>query len=178
MKRRRLITTFAGALLSGFFQRRVSQAEEKEIGIASFIDVTLGKRFDLSIDSSAIDVTDEWRKEGWDKANPDPTHRERISLIHLNWGVLYVSHAKRMTGHFDADFRFVKNVDYWISIAAFDGERQLLGAAVHHQPLELNGGFIESNREQFKLDFGVSSRFEKTRLIAVSISGRRDLETQ
>ena len=98
MKRRTLFTVFAGTLLSEIFPRLVSQAEEKEIGISSFIDVTLGKRFDFPVDSSEIDVTDEWRKEGWGKGNPDPIHRERISPIHLNWGVLYVSHAKRMTG--------------------------------------------------------------------------------
>lgn len=176
MKRRTLFTVFGGTLLSGIFARRVSQAKDQEIGNSSLIDVTLGKKFDLSVDSSAIDVTDEWRKDG--NSNPDPIHRERISPIHLHWGVLYVSRAKRLTGVFAVDLRFVKNVDYWISVAVFNGERQFLGASVRHQPLELNGGFIESNHEQFKLDFGVSARYETTKMIAVAISDRRDLETR
>ena len=128
------------------------------------------------MDYSPLDVTEEWRKSGFGRAKANPEYREKISPIHLNWGVLYVSRGKRLTGFIDADLRFVKDVDYWVSVAVFDDEKRLLGAAVHHEPLELNGGFIEKNGKRFSFDFGVSAAFEKTKLVAVAISDRRDLE--
>ena len=177
MKRRTLFTSLAGTLLTGFTLGRGSEAQDKAEKQSQFIDVTLGKQFDLSMDSSPIDVSEEWRKSGFGRGKSIPEHRKMISPIHLNWGVLTVSRGKRLTGSIDADLRFVKDVDYWVSIAVFDDEKRLLGVAVHHEPLELNGGFIEKNGKGFTFDFGVSAAYESTRLVAVAISDRRDLET-
>ena len=176
MKRRTLFTSFAGTLLSGLSFGRVSEAQNKDDKYPPLVEVELGKQFGLSIDSSPIDVTEEWRKSGLGRGMPNTEHREMISPIHLNWGVLYVSRGKRLTGLIDADLRFVKDVDYWVSIAVFDDEKRSLGAAVYHEPLELNGGFIEKNGKRFSFDFGVSAAFENTKLVAVAISDRRDLE--
>ena len=176
MKRRTLFTSFAGTLLSGLSFGRVSEAQNKDDKYPPLVEVELGKQFGLSIDSSPIDVTEEWRKSGLGRGMPNTEHREMISPIHLNWGVLYVSRGKRLTGLIDADLRFVKDVDYWVSIAVFDDEKRSLGAAVYHEPLELNGGFIEKNGKRFTFDFGVSAAFENTKLVAVAISDRRDLE--
>jgi hypothetical protein len=176
MKRRTLFTSFAGTLLSALSLGRVSQAQNKDEKNSHFIDVELGKQFDLSMDSTPLDVTEEWRKNGFGRGKANPEHREKISPIHLNWGVLTVSRGKRLTGLIDADLRFVKDVDYWVSVAVFDDEKRLLGAAVHHEPLELNGGFIEKNGKRFNFDFGVSAAFENTKWISVAISDRQDLE--
>ena len=177
MKRRTLFTSFAGTVLSGLSFGRVSEAQNKDDKYPPLVEVELGKQFGLSIDSSPIDVTEEWRKSGLGRGKSNPEHREMISPIHLNWGVLTISRGKRLTGSIDADLRFVKDVDYWVSIAVFDDEKRLLGVAVHHEPLELNGGFIEKNGKGFTFDFGVSAAYESTRLVAVAISDRRDLET-
>ena len=176
MKRRTLFTSFAGTLLSGLSLGRISEAQNKDEKHPPMIEVELGKQFDLSTDSSPIDVTEEWRNSGFGRGKSNPKHREKISPIHLNWGVLSISRGKRLTGLIDADLRFVKDLDYWVSVAVFDDDKRLLGAAVHHEPLELNGGFIEKNGKRFSFDFGVSSTFEKTKLIAVAISDRRVLE--
>ena len=176
MKRRTLFASFAGTLLSGISLGQVTQAQDKEDKRPPLIEVELGKQFDLSMDSSPIDVSEEWRKSGFGRGKSIPEHRKMISPIHLNWGVLTVSRGKRLTGLIDADLRFVKDVDYWVSIAVFDDEKRLLGAAVCHEPLELNGGFIEKNGKRFSFDFGVSAAFENTKLVAVAISDRRDLE--
>ncbi len=94
MKRRTLFTSFAGALLSGISLGRDSKAQDKGDKPSRLIEVELGKQFNLSMDSSPLDVTEEWRKSGFGQEKSNLEHREKISPIHLNWGVLTVSKIK------------------------------------------------------------------------------------
>ncbi len=171
MKRRDLLTGISAAVLPSVLLSHSAHAADRSTAENGLIPVTLGEPFKLSIRSPEIDVSREWKTDG--NGTPEP-NGSMLSPIRIDSGLLNLNRSQNLTATFDLAVQYVKNIDFWVSVALFDDEHQLLGAANHRVSLELNGGFIELNGQRITLDFGRSSAFKRAAFAAISISDRSE----
>lgn len=171
MKRRDLLASIPAAVLSGYLSGDSATAQDSPVAGKGMIPVTLGEQFKLSIKSPEVDVSREWNTDGEGTTEPEGG---MLSPIQIDSGSLTLNRSHNLTALFELSVQYVKNIDFWVSVAIFDHHHQLLGAANHRIPLELNGGFIERNGQRITLDLGKSTRFKNVAFAAISISDRSE----
>lgn len=119
-------------------------------------DVELDKEFSLSMQSS-----------------PVVQGGARLSLISLGKCRLTLYADSRLRAKVHAAVVQYSEVDYWISLAVYNEQQELLGAAVHKEAIRyIRLGATPTMLPELEFDFGVSNRFNAVSRIAAAISER------
>jgi len=134
---------------------RTSHANETAV-VPGAIPVELGKEFQLYRQSAPVLASGR-----------------ELHLISLGKGTLELDPSGRMTAKVKAAVKQYAEVDYWLSLAAFDAEGLLLGAATHKEAIRyIRLGVMPTLLPELEFDFGISKSFTKVAWLSAAISDR------
>lgn len=158
MNRRSIMGSLVAGLVALLTCRKSAMAAATSMAIPGSIKLVLDERIRIDVSSKPI----EMRKD------------TPLKIITIGTGIFSLDKESRLTSVLSCGVTQYNDVDYWISVAVFDGVGRLLGSASHKETVQfIRIGVMPCMFREIEFDFGISEAYKNATQIIVAISDRK-----